>query len=360
MKIFIDFSALEKLAQTMSDKPTVFSLNDTRAAYTNLEVDLDIGIEVSAEDVETAGGLLSYKGRQVLLYIKDHTYNYHKALVNGRDGNKYHVAHCRTLEKMTKNKKFQRYVATNNISHKFKVSSSKYPNEEPEVELWVCQNCLELLNYKESRSSSSTKLKNAKEFNLKEFFSTYSSCFKHMPKGTSEDNINYTADWESISSALRQKKNYTCEKCTVNLSSAKNLCHVHHVSSVKSDNSPSNLQVLCADCHRKTHNGNIHVSFANMQKINRLRREQGLLDHCGWDDVFKLADPAIHGEMAIMRKNGFDAPEVGYELLDPNTGSVIIQLEVAWPDQKRGIAIEAVNILDWEVWAFGDVLKMLG
>lgn len=357
MKFYVDFSALEKLARTMSDKPTVFSLSDTRASYRDIKVELDIGIDVALGDVKTVGGLLSVDGRQVLLYIKDHTYNYDKALVNGKDGNKYHVAHCRTLAEMTAKKKFQRYVATNNVSHKFKISSSKYPNSEPEVELWVCQNCLDLLNYKESRSSSSTKAKNAKEFNLKEFFSTYSSCFTHMPKGTSEDNTNYTADWASISSALRQKKNYTCEKCRVNLSTAKHLCHVHHINSVKSDNSATNLEVLCADCHRKSHEGSMYVGFNDMQTISTLRRQQGLLDNRGWTDVFELADPAIHGEMGILRDRGFSAPEVGYDVVDPKSGAVIAQLEVAWPDQKRGISIQEISIPGWNVTAFGEVLK---
>lgn len=361
MKIYIDFSELKRLASIINDKLVVFSLNATPRAYADIELDLDldIGVEVEVNDVETTGGLLSYKGRQVLLYIKDHTRNYDKALLNGQAGNKYHVAHCRTLESMIDRNRFQRYVATNNISHDFKISSSNYPEDEAEVELWVCQNCLDLLNYKNSRSSSKTRYKNAKDFNLKEFFSTYSSCFKYLPKRTSSDNINYTADWKIISAELRKQKNYTCEKCTVNLSGFKNLCHAHHINGVKSDNELSNLEVLCADCHRKSHNGAMYVSFKNMQTINSLRREQRLLDHCSWDDVFELADPAIHGEMGILRDKGFTAPEVGYDVVDAKTGAVIMQLEVAWPDQKRGIAIESVSIPGWKVSAFGEILKEL-
>lgn len=275
MKINVDFSELARLASTINKYPVILNIDNKKVEFERVLA--EDGFDVDFTDIKVVNHLLSYQEQHVLLYIKDHSYGnkYKEVQDDPKAGNRFHVAYCQTLEKMHKKNKFQRYVTTNNMTNTFKVSSSKYSHvkieDEPKVKLIVCMNCLELLDYKESRSNRSVRAKNAAEFDLKEFFESYSTQFKQLPKRTSEDSTNYTADWAEISINLRRKSHYICNMCSVDLSSHKNLCHVHHINGVKSDNTPSNLQVLCADCHNQIHDDHMHVSVEDIEIINSLR-----------------------------------------------------------------------------------------
>ncbi len=349
MEIIVDFSQLQKLANSLAKKKVEFSLDAKDQEFEPLDIELSgDGIQINPNEIEIVDGLLSYKGRQVLLYIKDHTYNYDKAIIDGQNGNKFHVAHCKTLEEMISKKRYQRYVATNNLSGSFKISASNRP--EIEVKLRVCQNCLEFLNYKKSRESSGVKKQNAVTFSVKEFFATYSSNFRYMPQYKDSVDIGYAKNWNSISKTLRAQNDYTCSTCEVNLSAYQFLCHVHHRNGVKQDNSEGNLQVLCADCHRKAHNGSMYLKHSDMQMINQLRNQQGILRSNNWNEIFDLVDPAIHGALEVMKRRGYQVPEVSYEIKQ-NT------MEVAWPEKHQGIAITPLSIAGWNIYQPIDILS---
>lgn len=59
----------------------------------------------------------------------------------------------------------------------------------------------------------------------------------------------YTADWPSISWAVRREARWKCRGCGVNLRGARHLLHVHHKNRNKQDNRPINLIALCVVCH---------------------------------------------------------------------------------------------------------------
>lgn len=349
MKIIVDFSKLQALADALGKQKVDFSLESKEQVFEPLDIELSgDGVQIDPSEIEVIDGLLSYKGRQVLLYIKDHSRNYDKAIIDGKDGNKFHVAHCKTLQEMIHKNRYERYVATNNLSGNFKISASNRP--EKEVKLWVCQNCLELLNYKKSREHYTIKRNNAATFNVKEFFATYSSNFKYMPKYKDNVDIGYVANWDSISQALRSQHNYTCSSCTINLSTEKFLCHVHHRNGVKQDNSKENLQVLCADCHRKAHDGAMHLKHSDMKIINKLRAQQGILRFKDWDAVFNLVDPAIHGALDVMKRKGYKAPQIAYTINHH-------EVEAVWPEKHQGISIEPLSISGWDIYQPIDILK---
>ncbi|OYQ81825.1 hypothetical protein B9T19_03955 [Ignatzschineria sp. F8392] len=350
MKIVVDFSQLKKLANIIGKQDVNFTLESVDTLFEPIDIDLGEGISISANEVEVTGGLLSYKGRQILLYIKDHSYGniYERALIDGKNGNKFHVANCKTLEQMMSRKRYQRYIATANLSGSFTIGANGKPDAQ--ARLYVCQNCLTLLNYQQSRLDSAKKKSVAENFSLTEFFATYSSFFKFMPHYNEKVKVGYSDDWPQISKTIRELHRYTCQKCKVNLFEKKNLCHVHHINGVKSDNSVNNLEVLCADCHRREHDGLLYVKHSDMKTITRLRKEQGIISsNLSWDQVLKFADPALIGELGILRKNGMEAPTLGIE----EDGKY---LDIAWPNKKRAIALEQVNLSQWHVDQPGDHL----
>lgn len=354
MRLRVDFSELERLAKKLSTQQPQFELQRSTLQFQPIDIDLgNEGIEINIKDIDVKSGLLSVKGRQVLLYIKDHSYSdtFSRALKNGKDGNKFHVASCQVLTRMMSQGRYQRYVATNRIKGDFLIQDSH--GNTGHAHLWVCQACLRHLNYKGSRQKSNT-FNNAKNFNLKEFFSTYSSMFDYMPTYSSDDNVSYSHDWQHISKKVREAVSYHCEKCTVDLQSHPHLCHVHHINGVKQDNSASNLKVLCADCHRKEHLGHMHVSRNDMRAITALRRQQQLTTSNNWIKALHFVDPALRGELELFKNEGYAAPIIGYDIIDKKSQNTLLVCEAAWPDRHEALVLSTPSrISGWKIYSFG-------
>lgn len=363
MKISVDFSRLRELAQKMGNFPSV-ALPEPEIVFEPIDTELERGAVLDPSKYSTTGGILpTYEGRQVVLYIKDHSYQkgplsqFDRALQNASAANKVHVAQCKTLDSMAAQGRYDRYVACNKITGMFEISGPR--NQTAEVALHVCKNCLSLLNYKAARDSTAIRNNLAENFDFNDFFKTYSSFFDRMPRGMATDEVGYTDDWLQISRSYREKAGYVCSDCRVDLKQHKNLCHVHHINSVKNDNSPNNLEVLCADCHRKRHGTHLYLSHEDTQTINRLRKEQGLM-RGGWEEALELADPAVHGELLLLQKQGYAPPEIGYEIVGDD-GAVIAELEAAWHARKECLVVDSgfdeTILRGWKVWHFGEVAK---
>jgi len=367
MKLTIDFSGLLSNAKRMGELQA-FDLSDVWVPKADFDVDdeLDKGIDIDVGEIELSPdtGLLSYKGSQVVLYIPDHSFKVEDALLDADKGNKFHVADCKTLDQMKQRRRFDRYRVTNNLSGLFDISgmhSETKESIEGKADLNVCKNCLNMLNYKgASQLTSASKTQLVSEFSLEEFFSTYSSFFKKLPKQlAAKIKQGYTDDWAKISSARRSEKNHTCQSCSLSLAEHKNLLHVHHMNGDKTDNSDENLMVLCIDCHRKEpFHGHMYVAHKDTQIIQLQRMKQGIDIDGDWQHIEKNADPALQGILRHCHKKGMPPPRLATMI---KQGSRHAILDIAWVDMKRAVYIgERPNLPGWELFNPREALVFFG
>ncbi len=362
MPLTVDFSALFAAVRQMGaeqiEPPLIRPLG--AAPLDPIDIALsETGINVILKDVDSDTGLLAYKGRQVLLYIQDHGSQIRNVLKDGSSGKKYHVAFCKTLSEMKANGRFERYVATNDVSGEFLISGFNFQTKklyQGKAHLQVCKNCLRYLNYQGYQQGHPQNYNIFVNFSLAEFFATYSSFFPHLPSRKAGENDSlYTPDWSLISRQYRADRHFCCESCGVNLTEHTHLLHTHHRSGVKTDNRPANLQALCLDCHRRQpSHGFMPVRHAEMQLITRLRREQSMMrPGMSWHRIFDLADPGLHGILHHYQAKNWRPPDIGYPI-EQADGRVVGQIELAWPFEKFGVAIaendlQAAQAQGWNV-----------
>lgn len=363
MKITVDLGALWSNVTRMGAKVVDLQL-DTTWNDSDLEFDTQLStssIEVSLDQLDTAQGLLSVKGRQVILFISDHGHLIDEALENPSNGRKFHVFDCKTIQDMKAKNRFERYHVTNSISGNFPIfGTTKYNTfKKGDAKLQICKNCINQLNYKNSAQLSTLERNSiVSRFNFSEFFSTYSSLFKHHPKQKSGSiEQGYSADWDEISTREKTAAKFICSGCSLNLESYKRLLHTHHVNGVKNDNSGSNLICLCADCHRKEpFHGHMYIKHSDMQLINRLRAEQGVLMKSSWTDIKQHVDPALHGLIYLAQKKLKSAPVIAHTIKHP-IGDTHLELDIAWPEHNMGIYLgEKVNVPQWKIFNHDEAL----
>ena len=362
MKLNVDFSSLHECIDRMGALDSDFSLD---VKFDSIDIQLDSGIDINLTDIENTEGILSYKGRQVLLYIPDQGGNIAGVFENPENGRRFHVADCSTLKQMRERNRFDRYVVTNNLSGIFKVSGVDNitgQHLEGEAGLKVCKNCLKSLNYDGYAIDIPKRNSIFNAFSINTFFETYSTVFKFLPKRSKGIYAaNYSKDWKEISKKYRNKMNYICERCHTDFSHNKNLLHTHHISGVKSDNRDGNLKALCADCHRKEPmHEHIFIDHDDMLKIYELRRLQGKITTNSWNEIFKLADTSLHGYLKYVQNSHSEIPELGYII--GHNGKKIV-LDLAWPHKKVAVVIAKnslnTSLRNWTILSLGDEMIRL-
>ncbi|GGY39046.1 HNH endonuclease [Bacterioplanes sanyensis] len=371
MKLDVNLSELIACAERMGSFVPDFAVEV--AIEDSFELDTSLsstaGLEIGLDELEIEQGLLGYRGRQVLLFIPDHGSRAGNVLAGRSEGNKFHVADCQKLDEMRSKQRFERYKATYNVSGKFEIFGTLgYRGEDVsgEAELHVCKLCLGYLNYRGYKNSNKAAKDSVYDaFDISEFLSKYSTLFRSMPKREAlVDMAGYVDNWKEISRDFRQSHNWSCDHCNVNLQSHPALLHTHHINGVKRDNRPENLKALCIDCHRKQpQHDYMRVTHAQMQELNRLRKEQSLLCQDSWDELIELADTSVTDLLRHYRLKSYAKPVVGHEL-QADSGEVIAMFELAWPDKQKAIAIDydAISLgsqYGWRVISVGEAIKRM-
>ena len=193
---------------------------------------------ISAEDIEYApDGTLEYNGQKLTVYIRDQEEYFQPY--------RFHVADCSTLKSMREGGKYDKYVIPTRTDGKFYVNTFRYDKciEKSVMSLYVCMNCLDRLNYKRTRES----------FDLKEFFEIYGSKITSEPAETDITALvnDYSSDWIQIRDRYKEKVEWRCEECDIDLRERKEFLEAHHINGLKHDNREENLRALCIDCHVK-------------------------------------------------------------------------------------------------------------
>lgn len=310
-------------------------------ALPKIKISTPSGVKVKLSEVEEYAGLLTYKGRQVVVFIPDHSYKSVPVVMQSpkSEGNKFHFSNCSTLQNMRSSGRYEhRYHAHQNIEGEFEIFDK---STNAEVHLAPCQNCLKQLNYQGfNQLLGSQRTQVVQNLTLWKLFSTYSTIFDEDKLPQLPNPIpGYTEDWSFISLQYRTKQKFTCEECGINLKEHKHLLHTHHIDGNKQNNHESNLQALCMDCHRKQpYHSHLLITGGEMDTIQELRHAQKKLTPQNWNDVYMLTDEALHGVLHYYQSNiasNYGLPEIDYSISKTN-----VSLDVAWPNKKFALVVK--------------------
>ncbi|WP_392347589.1 HNH endonuclease signature motif containing protein [uncultured Polaribacter sp.] len=210
-------------------------------------------VEVSVDEILTKDGVFEYKGRKVIVYIRDQYAKYHTR------GYKFHLTKCTAINNAFQNKRNSRYVVSLRTDGNFKINlldDDQIVQKDLIEPMKVCKYCLGQLDYKKYKSMfNKEKNKICNEFNLEEFFSMYNHITNLNPNGyrsSTNAPLNiYNKGFKNISKSIRENKDFKCNDCGVDMSKKEHrkFSHVHHKDADKSNDNPANLEVLCIECH---------------------------------------------------------------------------------------------------------------
>jgi len=153
------------------------------------------------------------------------------------------------------------YVPSNQDSVNIVCSETGVPYTD--VKLNVCRYCASIF-----------KEKTTKDLTGENFADFILDMEESEDRETRTDQNGYTLNWQEISTAYRKTKNFTCEKCQLQIADPNyhHFMHVHHmVASKKTNNHRSNLKCLCIECHSQV--DGLHKRNFSTVEQQRLIRE---------------------------------------------------------------------------------------
>jgi hypothetical protein len=242
-----------------ADHLASFSATASGARLTEDELDRltsGTGLDVSFEEIVVLDdGTLAYKGRRVLLYIRDVNH------YGRREGlPKYHLSNCNVLQDARRSGRFgRRYVIANRTDGIFQINMLSGGRTAASSErLNVCQVCLSTLRIDgfSFQIEQQERRRRVKVFSPQKFFDLYPiDLHTQLPQyGADEAPLNkYSDGFRETSTNFKASTNWHCQMCGLDLSahSLRKFLHTHHRNGDKSDDMQTNLRALCVECHAK-------------------------------------------------------------------------------------------------------------
>jgi len=291
MKITIDLSAIEKVREAIgAPLANVKLIKEELKPRSRVERELVDGGSVVITDAETSeiigkAGLLAVGDTQITLHIYLPHIDQENLTISPAPNPKFHFSDsCSTLQMMMQGGRYNRYVASHGSDGEFRVKAKnletgKWDDEEIIANLQPCKNCLTALDYQgyaDFKGPERTRI--FESFSLVQFFAECDSIFRCMPLYTPDTfpGPNYTADFASVSLAIRRKQNWLCQCCGGNFSEYRSVLHTHHLDGNRGNNRPANLQALCILCHAKQPmHGHMRLTREDYRRVESARKVAG-------------------------------------------------------------------------------------
>lgn len=194
------------------------------------------------------------------LYVSDEDVNRLKSLnpINQDELPKYHIYNCGTLKELKSSKYSKNYkmsIRDDGTFHFVFTDNNNVIKEVSNQKLHICESCLRIYNRVKNQNFV------ANNFSLQKFFENYITCFSGLNIDSLEYSTYYkesetTRDWHYISSKMKEKRKYTCERCgfVAKNTYQRKFIHTHHIPSTSMSYSKfDKLKVLCIYCHSQEH-----------------------------------------------------------------------------------------------------------
>ena len=205
-------------------------------------------VEIELDEIKTKHGVFEYKGRKVIVYIRDQYSKYYSK------GYRFHLTKCGTITKAFQNMRNSRYVLSLRTDGKFKINlinDNVIVKKDLIEPLKVCKNCLEQIDYKKYKAHQyRVKQTIFENFDLAEYFNQFnqSNLNTDLFRNANNAPLNvYNKNFDLKSKKIREKRNYKCHNCGINMSNQEHrkFAHLHHKDGDKSNDNPLNLEVFC-------------------------------------------------------------------------------------------------------------------
>tara|TARA_Y100000022_G_scaffold170246_1_gene156142 strand:- start:8 stop:904 length:897 start_codon:yes stop_codon:yes gene_type:complete len=291
----VNFNKLDAALKKMGGALRKFPIKKIKS-IDPIEIKIKKGVSISRgefDKIKPVAGFLNVEGHHAFLYI-DQPFASQEDLeeIPSENGPRFHIVkECKTLQKMHKDKRSDRYILIQNINGEFPCNprdpltriidtKTKIP-----AKLLACHNCMMQLDYLGFSSKKNySQRQQIRNLDLNKFLKHYNPFFidsRYYRKIKDEDRGNYSVDHAKIRDRLLKQTDYTCQgselgtgKCDVQLKDHPEWLHMHHINGRSGDNSPRNIKILCISCHqRQPLHEKMNVPARAINEIARRRRK---------------------------------------------------------------------------------------